>query len=47
MPKLMKKTIRYGRTDPNYRKALLLKIYGSSFNKPTNALLKPKFFERP
>ena len=25
MPKLKKKTIRYGRTDPNYRKASLLK----------------------
>ena len=26
MPKLTKKAIRYGRTDPNYRKASLLKI---------------------
>ena len=28
MPKLTTKAIRYGRTDPNYRKATLLKIFG-------------------
>ena len=50
MPKLSKRSIRYvrtdGRTDPNYRKASLSKIFGEILFREKSKLLERKAYRR-